>query len=56
MGNKSALFQVKAGHQTGDRPKPEPMMTQFDYTKNMASLAANELNQWWPNLQNISTA
>ena len=29
--NKSALLQVMAWHQTGNRPLPEPMMTQFSY-------------------------
>ena len=27
--NKSALVQVMAWHNTGDKPLPEPMLTQF---------------------------
>ena len=27
--NKAALVQVMAWHQIGDKPLPEPMMTQF---------------------------
>ena len=27
--NKSSLVQVKAWQQTGDKPLPEPMLTQF---------------------------
>ena len=27
--NKPALVQVMAWHQTGDKPLPEPMLTQF---------------------------
>ena len=30
--NKSALVQVMAWRRTGDKPLPEPMMTQFTYT------------------------
>ena len=29
VGNKSALAQVMAWRQTGDKPLPEPMLTQF---------------------------
>ena len=29
IDNKSALVQVMAWHRTGDKPLPEPMMTQF---------------------------
>ena len=29
IDNKSALVQVMAWRQTGDKPLPEPMMTQF---------------------------
>ena len=29
INNKSALVQVMAWHQTGDKPLPETMMTQF---------------------------
>ena len=29
IDNKSALFQVMAWRQTGDKPLPEPMLTQF---------------------------
>ena len=28
IGNKSALVQVRAWHRTGDKPLPEPMLTQ----------------------------
>ena len=29
IDNKSALVQVMAWHRTGDKPLPEPMLTQF---------------------------
>ena len=29
IDNKSALVQVMALHRTGDKPLPEPMLTQF---------------------------
>ena len=29
IGNKPALVQVKAWRRTGDRPLPEPILTQF---------------------------
>ena len=29
IDNNPALFQVMAWHQTGDKPFPGPMMTQF---------------------------
>ena len=29
IDNKPALVQVMAWHRTGDKPLPEPMMTQF---------------------------
>ena len=29
IDNMSALFRVMAWHQTGNKPLPEPMMTQF---------------------------
>ena len=32
VDNKSALVQVMAWHQTGDKPLPEPMLTQFTNT------------------------
>ena len=41
IGNKPALVQVMAWHQTGDKPLPEPMMIQ--YTDVYASLGGDEL-------------
>ena len=32
IGNKPALVQVMAWRRTGDKPLPEPMMTQFNDT------------------------
>ena len=32
IDNKSALVQVLAWHLTGDKPLPEPMLTQFTNT------------------------
>ena len=29
IDNKSVLVQVMAWHRTGDKPSPEPMLTQF---------------------------
>ena len=31
INNKPALVQVMAWHRTGDKPLPEPMLTQFTY-------------------------
>ena len=32
IDNKSSLVQIMAWHRTGDKPLPEPMMTQFNDT------------------------
>ena len=29
IDNRATLVQVMAGHRTGDKPLPEPMLTQF---------------------------
>ena len=45
---KSALLQAMACHQTGDKPLPEPMMTQF--TDIYVSIGLNELCLIYTNL------
>ena len=43
IDNKAALVQVMAWSQTGNKPLPEPMMTQFIDT--YAALGGDELRQ-----------
>ena len=40
IDNKSALVQVMAWRRTGDKPLPEPMMTQFtdEYTRHQGEM------------------
>ena len=43
IDNKPALVQAMAWHRTGDKPLPEPMMTQF--TDSYEALVGDELTE-----------
>ena len=60
IDNKPSLVQVMAWHRTGDKPLPEPMMTQFTYEymrhKGEDELTLKGMGTWWRQNMEIPSA